>query len=147
MKRFKRPEDIKVGVIGYGGAFNMGRGHLNEMKRAGMTPAAVAEIDPKRLEVAAQEFPGIETYTSVTAMLKKSDVHLLAIITPHNTHAELTIQCLTAGRHVVCEKPMAVTTRECTAMIKAAQKNNVFLSVYHNRHWDGGILHAIDNRT
>ena len=45
MKRFKRAKDVKVGVIGYGGAFNMGRHHLNEMVRAGMTPRAVAEID------------------------------------------------------------------------------------------------------
>ena len=143
MKRFKRPEDIKVGVIGYGGAFNMGSGHLNEMKRAGMTPAAVAEIDPKRLEVAAQEFPGIETYTSVAAMLKKSDVNLLAIITPHNTHARLAIQCLKAGRHVVTEKPFAVTTAECDAMIAAARKSKAVLSTYHNRHWDGCALEAV----
>ena len=143
MKRFKRPEDIQVGVIGYGGAFNMGRGHLNEMKRAGMTPTAVAELDPKRLEVAAQEFPGIETYTSVATMLKKSDVHLLAIITPHNTHARLAIQCLKAGRHVVTEKPFAVTTAECDAMIAAAKRGKAVLSTYHNRHWDGCALEAV----
>ena len=46
MGRFKKPGNIKVGVVGYGGAFNMGRSHLNEMKKAGMMPMAVAEIDP-----------------------------------------------------------------------------------------------------
>ncbi len=45
MKKFKNASEIKVGVIGYGGAFNMGKAHLNEMKKAGMTPVAVAEID------------------------------------------------------------------------------------------------------
>ncbi len=49
--KFKKSKDIKVGVVGYGGAFNMGRAHLNEMKRAGMTPVAVAEIDAERLHV------------------------------------------------------------------------------------------------
>jgi predicted dehydrogenase len=143
VKKFKKPQDIKVGCIGYGGAFNMGRAHLAEMKRAGMTPTAVAEIDTARLKVAEQDFPGIETYASVTEMLKKSDVNLLAIITPHNTHAALAIQCLKAGRHVVSEKPLAITTEECDAMIAAAKKSGVVLSTYHNRHWDGCILAAV----
>jgi len=143
MKKYKQASDIRVGTIGYGGAFNMGAQHLREMQKAGMTPCAVAEIDPARLEVAKQDFPGIETYTSVTEMLKKSDVNLVAIITPHNTHAKLALQCLRAGRHVVVEKPMAITTAECDAMIAAAKKSGVVLSTYHNRHWDGNIMRAV----
>ena len=143
MKRFKRAKDIQVGCIGYGGAFNMGRGHLSQMQQAGMTPVAVAEIDPERLEVAAEDFPGIGTYPSAAAMLKKSDVDLIALITPHNTHAKLALQCLRAGRSVVCEKPFAVTTAECDRMIAQARKQRVVLSTYHNRHWDGCILEAV----
>jgi len=135
--------NIKVGVVGYGGAFNMGKAHLNEMKRAGMTPVAVAELDPSRLAVAETDFPGIQTYSTLTAMLKKSDVDLLAIITPHNTHAKLALEALRAGRHVVCEKPMAVTTAECDAMIAAAKKKGVIISTYHNRHWDGRAMQAV----
>ena len=143
-KKYKKAADIKVGVIGYGGAFNMGKAHLNEMAKAGMAPVAVAEIDPERLKVASQDFPGIETYASVAEMLKKSSVGLLAIITPHNTHAKLALQCLKAGRHVACEKPLAITTGECDAMILAARKSKVVLSTYHNRHWDGNIMRAMD---
>jgi len=142
VKRFRRPRDIKVGVIGYGGAFNMGRWHLQEMKRAGMTPTAVVEIDPARLKAAKADFPGIETYPSASAMLKDSQVNLAVLITPHNTHARLAIQCLRAGRHVVCEKPFAITTRQCDAMIAAAKAKRLLLSTYHNRHWDGCILQA-----
>jgi len=144
VKKFKRAKDIKVGVIGYGGAFNMGRAHINEMQRAGMTAVAVAEIDESRLEVAREDFPGIETYNSAAKMLKKSDVNLVTIITPHNTHAKLALQCLNAGRHVVCEKPLAITTDECDRMLAAAKKNKVVISTYHNRHWDGCILQAVD---
>lgn len=144
MRRFKSAKELKAGVIGYGGAFNMGRHHLNEMRQAGMTPTAVAEIDPARLDVAKAEFPGIETYASVSEMLKQSDANVIAIITPHNTHAKLAIQCLNAGRHVVCEKPLAITTAECDAMIAAAKRNGVVLSTYHNRHWDGCILNAVE---
>jgi len=143
MALFKKPEDIKVGVVGYGGAFNMGRAHLTEMQRAGMTPVAVAELDKARRQVAMQEFPDIKTYATVGQMLKDSDVHLVAIITPHNTHAKLALQCLKAGRSVVCEKPLAITTAECDAMIAAAEANNLVLSTYHNRHWDGCILEAM----
>jgi predicted dehydrogenase len=77
-------------------------------------------------------------------MLRKSDVNLITIITPHNTHAKLALQCLKAGRHVVCEKPLAITTAECDAMIAAAKKSGVVLSTYHNRHWDGWILRAVE---
>ncbi len=143
MKRFAKARQIRVGVIGYGGAFDMGRHHLLEMMRAKMTPVAVADIDPARLEIARGDFPGIETYTSVSTMLKKSDVDLVTIITPHNTHAALALQCLNAGKGVVCEKPLAITTAECDRMIAAARKNKVVLSTYHNRHWDGCILEAV----
>ncbi len=143
MAKFKKASDIKVGCIGYGGAFNMGKAHLNEMAKAGMTPTAVAEIDSARLAVAATEFPGIETYTDVAAMLRKSAVNLLAIITPHDTHAKLSLQCLRAGRHVVCEKPLAITTKECDTMIREAAKRKLVISTYHNRHWDGNILEAV----
>jgi predicted dehydrogenase len=137
------PADLKVGVIGYGGAFNMGRVHLNEMKKAGMTPVAVSELDSARREVATQDFPGIQTYATVAEMLKKSNVNLITIITPHNTHAPLALQCLKAGKHVVCEKPLAITTAECDQMIAAARQKKVVLSTYHNRHWDGSITNAL----
>ena len=143
MKTYEKAADIKVGVIGYGGAFNMGRQHLKEMKDAGMTPLAVAEIDPERLEVARADFPGIETYPSAEEMLSKSGVNMVTLITPHNTHAELALKCLEAGRHVVSEKPLAITTDECDAMISAAEKSGVVLSTYHNRHWDGCAMEAV----
>jgi predicted dehydrogenase len=50
---------------------------------------------------------------------------------------------LNAGRHVVCEKPLAITTAQCDRMIAAATKNKVILTTYHNRHWDGCILQAV----
>ena len=142
MKAFKSAQDIKVGVVGYGAAFNMGPCHLREMRKAGMTPLAVADLDPARLAEAEKDFPGIETYASVAEMLRKSAVNLVTVITPHNTHAKLAVQCLRAGRHVVCEKPMAITTAECDRMIAAARKHRRIVSTYHNRHWDGCILEA-----
>jgi predicted dehydrogenase len=144
MKTFSKENEIRCAVIGYGGAFNMGKAHLSQMQAAGMTPVAVAEIDPSRLEVATSDFPGIQTFTTVEGMLNEANPDLVAIITPHNTHAELAMKCLEAGASVVCEKPMAITLEECDQMITVAKKNDLLLSVYHNRHWDGCILEAIE---
>ncbi len=142
LKTYSNPAAIQVAVVGYGGAFNMGRQHLNEMKAAGMTPIAVVELDPKRLEVARTDFPGIETYATVDELLARSAVGLVTVITPHNTHAALGLQIAAAGRHVVLEKPMALTTAECDVLIDAARQAGVVVSTYHNRHWDGWILRA-----
>ena len=131
---------IKCGVVGYGGAFGMGKYHLEAMRRdAGFLPWAVCDIDEERLEAAREDFPGIETYADIDEMLK-SEVTLVTIVLPHNLHAEAAIRCLRGGRHVVVEKPFALTVGECDRMIAAARKKKVMLSCYHNRHWDGNIL-------
>jgi predicted dehydrogenase len=143
MGKYKRAGDIKVGVVGYGASFNMGRAHMTEMKKAGMTPVAVADLDASRLAVARADFPGIATYGSMAEMLKKSDVQLVTLITPHNTHTALALEVLRSGRHVVSEKPLAITTAQCDAMIATAKKKGVILSTYHNRHWDGSIMEVL----
>ena len=141
---FSNPAHIKVAVVGYGGVYNMGRIHLQDVQKAGMTPRAAVELDATRLALAPQDFPGIQTYGTVDEMLAKSDANLVILITPHNTHAPLALQCIAAGRHVVCEKPFAVTTQECDDMIGAAQKAGVMLSTFHNRHWDGSVVKALE---
>jgi predicted dehydrogenase len=142
MAYFSKPSDVKVGVIGYGGAFNMGKAHLTQMQRAGMKPFAVCEIDADRLKVAEEDFPGIETYDSLDKMLKHSDVNLLVHITPHNLHYKLAAKCLRAAKHVVTEKPFVLTTAEADKLIRLAEDNDVMVSTYHNRHWDGWIVRA-----
>ena len=130
-------KQIHGAVIGYGGAFNMGRGHLNWMKEAGITPVAACDLDPARVAVAAEDFPGIRTYTDVEALLADDGVDLVTLITPHNTHAPLAIQALNSRKAVICEKPMCLTAQEATDMIAASEKNGVMLSVFHNRRHDG----------
>lgn len=144
MKRYSSPDEIKVGVIGYGGAFNMGRQHLKEMQRAGMKPFAVCEIDPERLAVAREDFPGIEEYATLDAMLKQSEVDLIVHITPHKLHYPLAAKCVRAGKHVVTEKPFVLTTAQADRLIRLAEENEVMVSTYHNRHWDGWILRAVE---
>ena len=131
----------RVGTIGYGGAFNMGATHLHSLaKNAGFVPAAVCDADAARTLVAEKDFPGIQRYTKVSEMLAKGKLDLVIIITPHDSHADLAVQCLNAGVGVVVEKPMAITTAEVTRMVDAAKKKKAFLSTFHNRRWDGDYL-------
>ncbi|HOS92445.1 MAG TPA: Gfo/Idh/MocA family oxidoreductase [Armatimonadota bacterium] len=135
------PSEIRMAVIGYGGAFNMGKAHASWGQAApGFRFVAACDIDPARAAAAAEDFPGIETYTDVDTMLRKCDFDLVTIVTPHNTHAPLAIQCARAGKHVVVEKPMCITTQEGTDMIAAAKKAGTCLTVFHNRRHDGDYL-------
>src|SRR5262249_9538133 len=91
---------IKVAAIGYGGAFNMGKLHLESCIRARLKAVAVCDLDPKRTAQAKTDLgEHVETFADPKDLLAKSDAEMCIIITPHNTHAPLSIQCLEAGRH------------------------------------------------
>jgi len=134
-------KSIRCGVIGYGGAFNMGHRHLSSMEQnRRMEAAAICEVDPERRAAAAADWPETRVYTRVGDMLKYADLDLVAVITPHDSHARLAVQCLNAKVGVVCEKPMAITSREVKQMMAAARKNRALLSTFHNRRWDGDFM-------
>jgi predicted dehydrogenase len=140
----KERTSLKVGVIGYGKSFKMGKLHLESMRAAGLEIVAACDLVQERLDEASEEFPGIQTYHSAARMLAKSGVELVTVITEHNVHSKVAIQCLNAGCHVVTEKPFCITVKEADAMIAAAKKNRRMLSVFHNRRWDGDYM-AIKN--
>ena len=134
-------DHVKVGIIGYGGAFNMGLTHGRSMEKTGkMSITAVCDLDESRVAVAKNDFPDVETYTDIKKMLKKADIDLCVVILPHNAHAPVAIDCAKAGKHVVVEKPMCISDAEAQAMIQAATDNKTMLSVFHNRRWDGDFV-------
>ncbi|MDH7482028.1 MAG: Gfo/Idh/MocA family oxidoreductase [Armatimonadota bacterium] len=132
---------IKCAVVGYGGAFNMGKAHAQWMNDTGrMITVAACDINPERMEAAKRDFPNIQTYTDIDDMLRESDAELVVIVTPHNTHADLGLKAIEAGKHVVLEKPMCLTVEEATKMIEAAKKAGVTLTTFHNRRHDGDFM-------
>jgi predicted dehydrogenase len=139
---FKRTKDIRTALIGFGGSYNIPRIHVEDMKRAGMTIDSIVDISAERRRAAEEQF-GVSTYRSAKELFRKGNADLVAIVTPHNSHAKIALQCLRAGKHVVVEKPFAITTAECDAVIREARKRRRMLSVYHNRHWDGCIVEAV----
>jgi len=132
---------VKVGIIGYGGAFNMGKLHGEALSRARMQVTAVCDLDPKRAAAAKGELgEHVRLFTDPAKLLAESDVELCVVITPHNTHAALSLQCLEAGRHVVTEKPYTITVDEATRVIETARRVGKVATVFHNRRWDGDFL-------
>jgi scyllo-inositol 2-dehydrogenase (NADP+) len=83
---------------------------------------------------------GCRAYESVEAALADPDVDLIVLATPNSTHADLAVQALNARKHVVTDKVMCLTLADCDRMIAAARKNNVLLSVFQNRRFDGDFL-------
>ncbi|CAG7643807.1 Gfo/Idh/MocA family protein [Paenibacillus allorhizosphaerae] len=135
---------IRGAVIGYGGAFNMGKSHGNHMKRVGFEFSAACDLDPARMEQAAQDFPGLRTYTDVQDLLAQPDIDLVTVITPHNTHAALAEQVLLNGKHCILEKPMCIHADDADKLVKLAKEKGLMLSVFHNRRWDGWYLTVKD---
>lgn len=133
-------ERIRCAIVGYGPVFNWGHMHGRWLQAVpAMELVAVCDCDSRCVAQAEIDFPGIATYTDLSVMLQAVDLDLVTIITPHNTHAELAIQCLKAGKHVVVEKPMCVTIAEANRMMRAAQQAGKSLAVYHNRRHDGNV--------
>jgi scyllo-inositol 2-dehydrogenase (NADP+) len=142
---------IKSAVLGYGASFGMGKAHAQWMNDTGrMETIAMCDIDATRCEAALKDYPGIKTYPCIEDMLAKTDAELVVVITPHNTHYDLAMQALNAGKSVVLEKPMCITVEQATNMIEAAKKNKVMLTTFHNRRHDGdfkAIKEVIDKGT
>lgn len=128
---------ITVGIIGYGGAFNMGRAHGQACEETGMKVVAVCDLDATREAAAKEDFPTAAFFTDYKQLLAESNADLIINILPHNLHASVCIEASRAGKHVVVEKPMCMNVAEADAMIEAAQGSGKMLSVFHNRRWDG----------
>ena len=117
---------LGVGMVGY--AF-MGRAHSQAWQTAGrffdlpLRPDLVALCgrDAVAAGAAAGRFGWASVETDWRALLARDDVHLVDISTPGDTHAEIAIAALEAGKHVLCEKPLANTVAEAEAMVAAAE--------------------------
>ncbi len=117
---------IKVGLVGYG---FMGHMHSQCHAAAGESKiVAVADVDPAKRDEAKEKY-NCEVYASVEEMLKSADIDMVDICTPTYLHAEHVVAAANAGKHILCEKPMAMSVEECDKMIDAVNKNGVTMMV------------------
>jgi len=134
-----RQPPLGVGILGY--APSVGRLHgSGAVATPGLRLHGACDLSPGRIEQAAADFPGIKTYGSAAELAADSGIDLVIIATAPNTHARLSILMLEAGKHVVCEKPLALTRAETDAMREAAAAHKVHLSCHQNRRWDQDYL-------
>lgn len=126
----------RVAVIGYGG---MGRWHT--LKVAGienMEIAGVYDIKPERMGLAREA--GLYAYESLEALLADPSVDVVTVATPNHLHREQCIRAMQAGKHVACEKPVAMNSVELQDMIDTANACGVLFTVHQNRRWDEDFL-------
>ena len=132
-------QTLGVGLLGY--ALSVGKIHgLGAQVTPGLELKAACDLSPGHLKQAGQDFPDLKTYESADAFAADPGIDLVIIATPPNSHAKLAIEMMTAGKHVVCEKPLAISQKETAAMIEMAAKQGVHLSCHQNRRWDVDYL-------
>src|SRR5690554_6667036 len=126
---------IKIGIIGCGGIAN-GKHMPSLAKLDNVEMVAFCDIIEERAQQAAAEFgtADAKVYTDYTELLADKSIEVVHVLTPNNSHSEITVAALEADKHVMCEKPMAKTSAEAQAMIEAAKRTGKKLSIgYQNR--------------
>jgi len=123
---------IRAAVIGVG----IGKYHIEgyqEHPKAEVV--AVADLRKEAAEEAADTYGIPQVYTDYRKMLQEADVDCVSVCVPNKFHAPITIDCLKAGAHVLCEKPLARTAREGQKMVDAAKKAKRTLMVQFNNRF------------
>lgn len=126
---------IKVGIIGCGGIAN-GKHMPSLMKVKNCEMVAFCDIIKERAENAAKKFgiPEAKVYTNYKELLDNSEIDVVHVCTPNRSHSFITIDALEAGKHVMCEKPMAINSHEAKMMLDAARRTGKKLSIgYQSR--------------
>ena len=86
----------------------------------------------------------IFSYADMAKLAEAKDIQIVHVVTPNSLHAEHTIAAARAGKHVMCEKPMATSVAQCEAMIAAAKASNVQLGVSYRLHWEPHHAKAVE---
>jgi predicted dehydrogenase len=129
-------ETMRIGLIGTG---NIGvSAHIPAVRaNEGMTIVAAADPTPERLQVAA-EAAGLgpdDLYPNWHDLLARDDIEAVIVATPQRFRPEIVIAAANAGKHILAEKPLALTPADARAMIDAARVNGVTLATVHNYHF------------
>ena len=112
---------LQVGIIGTGG---MGTRHAHNLahETVGAQVAAVMDIDRDRAAAVAADCGGAKVFTDASALIADEAVEAVVIASPDPTHATLTLESLTAGKPVLCEKPLATSVRDAKQVLDAEAK-------------------------
>lgn len=136
--RSKPPRVLGVGLLGFGA---IGAEHARAvLGTPGLDLAAMCDPNQDRVRAARELVPGLRCHESPDALFADPGVDVVIVSTPPDSHAGWAIQALAAGCHVVVEKPMALTARECDEILETARSRGLSASVYQNRRFDPDYL-------
>ncbi len=125
-----------IAIIGMGG---MGNWHRELLESFGdIVCAGSFDIDPKRQDFARDR--GLKAYESMEALLADETVDIVTVATPNDTHKEIALAAMRAGKAVVSEKPVTLSSADLAEMIECADRCGVFFTVHQNRRWDKDYL-------
>lgn len=126
----------KVAVIGYGG---MGGWHCEHLQNSDVAElAGIYDIKEERRELARSR--GIRAYESFEEVLADPEVDILTLAIPNDCHKEDAILGLRAGKNVISEKPVTLSSADLQEMIDAANETGKLFTVHQNRRWDADFL-------
>lgn len=122
---------IKIGVIGCGKIAQV-RHFPEYADNNGAKIEAVFDTDRARAEAMAEKY-NAKVYNSYQEILENPEIGAVSVCTANATHCEITVAALEAGKHVLCEKPMAITLEECEKMVETSRKTSKYLMIGHNQ--------------
>lgn len=129
-------DKVRIGIIGCGGIAN--NKHMPALHRLpDVELVAFCDIIVERAEKAAKEYgiEGAKVYEDYKELLKDETIDVVHVLTPNREHSFITVDALEAGKHVMCEKPMAINTEEAQKMLDAAKRTGKKLTIgYQNRY-------------
>ncbi|XSG75065.1 oxidoreductase [Herpetosiphon llansteffanensis] len=94
----------------------------------------------RQSQTARESYPTVQVVADLGEALANPAIELVVIATPNQTHADLAAQALSAGKHVVVDKPFTLNSIQADQLIALAEQQQRVLSVFHNRRWDGDFL-------
>ena len=119
----------KVAVIGLG---FMGRTHIQSLRRLSADVHGVAGITEEEARKAAEELSIQKAYKNFDEAIEDKEIEVVHICTPNNLHYQQSKKALEAGKHVLCEKPLAMTSHESRQLVELAQKTGLMTAVNYN---------------
>lgn len=118
-------DQLRWGIIGPGGIARAFAGQLPQSRTGRLV--AVGSRDPGRATAFAEKFGATRSYGSYQEVLDDAEVDAVYLAVPHPWHAEWVVRAAEAGKHILCEKPLAVTWAHAMAAVDAARRHDVFL--------------------
>ncbi|BDS14661.1 Gfo/Idh/MocA family protein [Aureispira anguillae] len=132
-------DNLKFAIVGCG---RIAQRHAKHIKNTmGSTLVAVCDIVEEKANQLGEEYAA-KAYYTIEEMLKDEQIDIVSICSPNGWHAQHSILSLKAGKHVLCEKPMAISVYDCGEMIKTAEKANKRLFVIKQNRYNPPV-HAV----